>query len=72
MNVGMLGSGLTPPSPFSTVPHPLPLEVVPMEVDEEIDLVYLPILYIVVLGIWSLIVDIKKENFKETQCRYPL
>ena len=44
MNFGMLGSRLTPPSPFSTVPHPLPLEVVPMEVDEEIDLVDLAIL----------------------------
>ena len=72
MTAGMLGTILTPLPPVATFPPPPPLGVVPVEVDEEIDLVYLPILYIVVLGIWSLIVDIKKENFKETQCRYPL
>ena len=52
MTSGMLGSGLTHPPPIGTVPPPSPMGVVPVGVDEEIDLVDLSILGLFALGSW--------------------
>ena len=49
----MFGAGLNPPPPAGTIPPPPPLGVAPVEVYEEIDLVYLYILSVVTLGSWS-------------------
>ena len=58
MTSRILGAGFNPTPPVATVPPFPPLEVVPVEVDEEIGLVYFEILYIVVLESWKLSVYI--------------
>ena len=49
MTAGIFGNGLTPSPPAGTVPPPPLLRLVPVEVDEEIDLVDLAIMSVVAL-----------------------
>ena len=67
---GTFGAGLNHPPPAGTVPPPPPLGVVPVDVEEEMDLVDLAILSVGALG--NSLVVINKVNLKDNQCRYLL
>ena len=70
---GKFCAGLTPPPPpAGNVPLLPPLGVVPVDGEEEINLVDLDILSVVTLRKSESLVFINKVNLKYSQCRYLL